>query len=151
MKHFLQNASRLVATVQLRYHDACTRGIQLPARHRFCIHSRVTPDPIANFERMLAAGRDSALLRFSLGSEYLKIDAVSVAATHLEQAVALDPEYSAAWKLLGRALTACGREEQALAAYARGIAVAERKGDKQAAKEMAVFAKRIARQHGQPT
>jgi predicted Zn-dependent protease len=111
----------------------------------------VNPDAIANFERLLAAGRDGALLRFSLGSEYLKTDAPCVAAKHLEQAVALDPGFSAAWKLYGRALTACGRLEQALAAYERGIAVAERKGDKQAAKEMAVFAKRIIRQRGKLT
>ncbi len=147
----LQNIPHLVATAQLRYHEACTSGDQLPARHRSDIHSRVNPDAIANFERLLAAGRDGALLRFSLGSEYLKIDAPSVAATHLEQAVALDPGFSAAWKLYGRALAACGRFEQALAAYASGIAAAERKGDKQAAREMAVFAKRIVRQHGQPT
>ena len=114
-------------------------------------HSRVTSAAIANFERLLAAGRDDALLRFSLGSEYLKAAAPSVAATHLGEAVARDPDFSAAWKLYGRALTECGRHDEALAAYARGIAVAERKGDKQAAKEMAVFARRITKEHGQPT
>ncbi len=109
----------------------------------------MNPDAIANFERLLAAGRDGALLRFSLGSEYLKIAEPSTAAQHLERAVTLDPEFSAAWKLFGRALTECGRVEDALSTYARGISVAERKGDKQAAKEMTVFAKRIRRQHGQ--
>jgi hypothetical protein len=38
------------------------------------------------------------------------------------------------------------RLHEALAAYRRGIAVAERKGDKQAAKEMTVFARRIEKQ-----
>jgi predicted Zn-dependent protease len=111
----------------------------------------VNPNAIANFERLLEAGRDDALLRFSLGAEYLKVDAPSMAAGHLERAVALDPAFSAAWKLYGRALTECGRLDDALAAYKRGIAVAEREGDKQAAKEMAVFAKRIVKRHGQPT
>ena len=56
------------------------------------------PSPaLASFERMLAAGRDGALLRFSLGNEYLKA----------------------------------------------GEAGAQRKGDKQAGKEMDVFARRI--------
>ena len=105
-------------------------------------------DAIAKLERLLAGGRDSALLRFSLGGEYLKIGDAPGAATHLEQAVILDPGYSAAWKLLGRALTECGRFEQALAAYQHGIVVAETKGDKQAAREMAVFAKRIVRRLG---
>ena len=103
-------------------------------------------DAIANFERLLAAGRNGALLRFSLGSEYLKIGDAPAAAQHLEQAVALDPGFSAAWKLLGRALTECGRFEQALAAYERGISVAGQKGDQQAAKEMSVFAKRLRKQ-----
>lgn len=108
----------------------------------------MSPDAIAKFKRLLEAGRDSGLLRFSLGSEYLKIGDASVAVQHLEHAVALDPKFSAAWKLLGRALTECGRFEQALAAYERGIGVATANGDKQAAKEMTVFAKRLAKQRG---
>ena len=110
--------------------------------------TRVNSDAIANFKRLLEAGRDSALLRFSLGSEYLKIGEPSVAVEHLEHAVTRDPNFSAAWKLLGRALTECGRREQALAVYERGIGVATAKGDKQAAKEMSVFAKRLAKQRG---
>ncbi|MEW5966233.1 MAG: tetratricopeptide repeat protein [Pseudomonadota bacterium] len=98
---------------------------------------------IADFEAMLAAGRDNALLRFSLGSEYLKAGEPARAAEHLRRAVEHDPKYSAAWKLLGRALSEAGAPEDALAAYRQGIAVAEARGDKQAAKEMGVFARRI--------
>lgn len=98
---------------------------------------------IADFERMLAAGRDNALLRFSLGNEYLKAGQPEAAVAHLRHAVGLDPKYSAAWKLLGRALTEAGRRDEALATYREGIAVAEARGDKQAAREMMVFARRI--------
>lgn len=99
---------------------------------------------------MLATGKDSALLRYSLGNEHLKAGHVDAAIGHLQQAVALDAGYTAAWKALGRALADCGRADEALAAYREGIAVAERKGDKQAGKEMQVFARRIekARQDG---
>ena len=103
----------------------------------------MNPPIILSLEKMLASGKDSALLRFSLGNEYLKLDQADAAAAHLQQAVVLDPGYSAAWKLLGKALLAAQREEEALAAYRQGIAVAESKGDKQAAKEMTVFARRI--------
>jgi predicted Zn-dependent protease len=103
----------------------------------------MTKPIIQNFEKMLASGKDNALLRFSLGSEYLKAGDPASAANHLKQAVALDPEYSAAWKLLGRALVESGQPIDALVAYREGIAVAEAKGDKQAAKEMAVYARRI--------
>ena len=99
-------------------------------------------------ESLLAGGKDNALLRFSLGSEYLKSGNAASACTHLARAIEHDPEYSAAWKLYGKALTDNGQASEALEAYRRGIAVAERKGDKQAAKEMQVFVRRIERQLG---
>ncbi len=98
---------------------------------------------IVNFEAMLAAGRDNALLRYSLGNEYLKQGDPAQAAEHLRRAVEHDPKYSAAWKLLGKALADSSALTEALAAYQQGIAVAEARGDKQAAKEMGVFARRI--------
>ena len=55
---------------------------------------------------------------------------------HLAQAVEMDPGYSAAWKAYGKALAAAERNEEAAVAYSSGIAVAEEKGDIQAAKEM---------------
>lgn len=106
------------------------------------------PPALANFKKLLAAGKDGALLRFGLGNEYLKLGDPAAAAEHLRRAVEFDRNYSAAWKLLGKALAECGRLAEALAAYRDGIAVAEAKGDKQAAKEMSVFARRIEKQLG---
>jgi predicted Zn-dependent protease len=104
---------------------------------------------IASFERMLGSGKDGALLRFGLGNAYLNAGDALHAAEHLRRAVALDPSYSAAWKLLGKALTSSGDNAAALAAYREGIAAAEKKGDKQAMKEMQVFARRLAKPLGQ--
>ncbi len=98
---------------------------------------------IANFEKMLASGQDNALLRYSLGNEYLKTGDADTAVQHLRRAVEQDAAYSAAWKLLGKALTEAGDTAAAITAYSTGIDVAERKGDKQAAKEMQVFLKRL--------
>ena len=103
----------------------------------------MTADPIERFEALLAAGKDSALLRFSLGMQYLKSAQPARAVEHLRAAVAHDPGYSAAWKLLGKGLTEAGESTQAMEAYRRGIAAAEAKGDKQAAKEMTVFLRRL--------
>jgi predicted Zn-dependent protease len=103
---------------------------------------------ITDFEAMLAAGRDNALLRYSLGNEYLKEGQAGKAAEHLRRAVEHDPQYSAAWKLLGKALADTEAWNDALLAYRQGIAVAEARGDKQAAKEMAVFARRLEKQLG---
>lgn len=95
------------------------------------------------FEALLASGKDGALLRFSLGMHYLKEGNAARAAEHLRSAVTQDPGYSAAWKLLGKALADCGRQSEAAEAYRSGIEAAGRKGDKQAAKEMTVFLRRL--------
>src|SRR5690348_16223675 len=93
---------------------------------------------LQNFERMLAAGRDSALLRYSIGNEYAKAGQWVPAVAALEHAVLLDPTYTAAWKLYAKALEQAGRGADALDAYRRGIVVARQKGDRQAEKEMTV-------------
>ncbi|HEX9626104.1 MAG TPA: tetratricopeptide repeat protein [Acidiferrobacterales bacterium] len=98
---------------------------------------------IESLEGLLAKGQDNALLRYGLGNEYLKLDDFNKAAGHFQKAVEHDPKYSAAWKLLGKSLAAAGRNPEAVSAYERGIAVAEAKGDIQAAKEMKVFLKRL--------
>ena len=100
-------------------------------------------DAAQRFEALLAAGKDGALLRFGLGTHYLKAGDGVRAVEHLERAVALDPAYSAAWKLLGKAREQAGREPEAMDAYRRGIEAADKRGDKQAAKEMNVFLRRL--------
>lgn len=98
---------------------------------------------IESLEKMLHGPRDGALLRFSLGNEYLKAGVPDKAAENFQAAVDRDPNYSAAWKALGKAWAEAGNSTRALTAYEQGIAVAEAKGDIQAAKEMTVFARRI--------
>ena len=106
----------------------------------------MTSAVIANLQKLIGTPRDGALLRFSLGSEYLKSGDAHNARLQLAEALARDPAYSAAWKLLGKALAESGEPQAALDAYRRGIAVAEGKGDKQAAREMGVYARRIEKQ-----
>jgi predicted Zn-dependent protease len=102
-----------------------------------------------SFEKMLAQGKDNALLRYALGNEYLKADNPCNAIVHLREAVRQDPGHSASWKLLGKALADTGELSGALAAYAQGIACAQTKGDLQAVKEMQVFARRIEKRQAE--
>ncbi len=104
------------------------------------------PGRIESLLAMLERGQDSALLRFSLGSEYLGSDEHILAAEHLQHAVELDPNYSAAWKLLGKALSRQNCNAEAIDAYRKGIEVAEANGDRQAAKEMTVFLRRLQKE-----
>ncbi len=93
----------------------------------------------------LGGRRDGALLRYSLGIALLEGGDATEAATHLRAAIEFDPDYSAAWKLLGKARLAEGDAESAVAAWRQGIAVADAAGDVQAAREMRVFLKRLER------
>lgn len=101
---------------------------------------------LETFENMLAAGKDNALLRYSLGNECLKLGRFDEARVHLQVALAFDSRYSAAWKLLGKALSEAGALAEARETYRQGIAAAEARGDIQAAKEMTVFARRLDKQ-----
>ena len=100
---------------------------------------------IERLEKLLDSPRDGSLLRYSLGLEYLKMEHTGKAIAFFRDAVAADAGYSAAWRALGRALEATGEAAEALDAYRKGIAAAQKKGDKQAGKEMTVFARRIER------
>ncbi len=100
---------------------------------------------IDSLEAMLSRGQDSALLRFGLGSEYLKQDEYDRAALHLRSALEFDVQYSAAWKLLGQALAGAGKRDEAVKAYQDGIKHAEEKGHLHAAKEMRVFLRRLTK------
>lgn len=98
-------------------------------------------------EKMLAKGMDNALLRFGLGKGYLDAGDDSRAAQHLQCCVQFDPQYSAAWKLLGKALLAAEQPLAARQAWEQGMAAAQARGDKQAEKEMTVFLRKLAKQH----
>jgi tetratricopeptide (TPR) repeat protein len=98
---------------------------------------------ISSLEKLLGTPRDGALLRYSLGLEYAKAGEQEKAIEFLREAVTRDPLYSAAWKALGGELAQAGRAEEALEAYRKGIDAAKAKGDRQAEKEMTVFARRL--------
>ena len=101
-------------------------------------------DLTENLEALLAGGTDNAALRVALATRYLAAGKAERAVEHARAAVDRDADYSAAWRVLGKALTAAGRDDDARQAYEQGINVAERRGDQQAAKEMRVFLKRLA-------
>jgi len=92
---------------------------------------------------MLESGQDSLILRFGLGQALLKQKEFSASIEHLLKALDFDNEYSAAYKLLGKAYSLSDQNQLAIDTYEKGIQIAEGKGDIQAAKEMKVFLKRL--------
>lgn len=109
----------------------------------------MTDTLLQNLLRLIGGARDvggnAAVLRFSIGTEYLKRQQYDEAVRYLREAVERNPAYSAAWKQLGKALAAAGRHAEAIDAYERGIAAAQAHGDRQAVNEMTVFLRRLQR------
>ena len=96
--------------------------------------------------RALRGGpRDGALLRMSIANALLVQGDAPGAIAELREALRFDPDYSAAWKLLGKTLADNGDSAAAIEAYQTGIAAAVRRGDKQAEREMSVFLRRLTR------
>lgn len=98
---------------------------------------------IAGLRAQCGGPRDGALLRFSLGNALLGEGQAAEAVEELRRALAFDPAYSAAWKLLGKACLAMDDRPGAAEAWRQGIAAASQRGDKQAENEMAVFLRRL--------
>ena len=103
---------------------------------------------ISSLEKLLGTPRDNALLRYSLGLEYARAGERERALEFLREAVRRDALYSAAWKALGKLLAEMNRSADALEAYRQGIEAAKKKGDRQAEKEMTVFARRLEKRAG---
>ena len=77
---------------------------------------------------MLEKRPDDARVHFGLAAEYEKMEDWSAAADELRAYLALADDEGNAWGRLGRALRRLGREEEARAAFARGIEAARRHG-----------------------
>ena len=92
---------------------------------------------------MCEGPRDGALLRMALANALLALGDRVAAIVELGRALDFDPDYSAAWKLLGKTLVDAGDTRAAIGVYRQGIQVAIKRGDKQAEKEMTVFLRRL--------
>jgi predicted Zn-dependent protease len=103
----------------------------------------VSTERITELEELLRDEPDDPLLLLTLGKEYLDGGDPARALPVLERVVAVDPDYTAAYRYLGSALERVGRRDEAIAAWERGVAVADRTGDLQAGKEMQIFLTRL--------
>ncbi len=102
-------------------------------------------DLLNQLRRLVGGPRDGALLRVSIANSLVAKGEHTAAIAELRRAVEFDPDYSAAWKLLGKALVDAGDMEAATDAYRAGVAAAATHGDVQAQKEMTVFLRRLER------
>ena len=83
---------------------------------------------IEAFEAMLKDSPGEVMVWYGLGNEYLKLQRWTEAAEALRNVVRLNPDYTAAYQMLGSALAAAGKPQEARAAWTTGVEAANRTG-----------------------
>ena len=88
----------------------------------------MSPDRIANLQQLLDRKPDDHRLRLGLAMEYEKLGRWDDVARELQLYLEHTDDQGNGWGRLGHALRQLGREEQARAAYQRGIQAARTHG-----------------------
>ena len=80
------------------------------------------------FAEMVKQQPGDAMIWYGLASEYMKAERWGEASDALQSVVRINPDYTAAYQMLGTALLNQGRNEEARRAWEQGIEVARRTG-----------------------
>ena len=91
---------------------------------------------------------DNPMVLCSLGTELFKEGRHEEARDHLKRAVENKPDYSVAYRMLGRAHYELGEDAEARDVFERGREVAQSNGDLQTVKEIDVFRGRLEKRSG---
>ena len=86
---------------------------------------------------------DDPLGHYLVGTEYATLGRRVEAVASFRRAISCKPDYTAAFRELGKSLRDDGRREEAQSAFEEGLAVADRTHDVQTAKEIRVLLRRL--------
>ena len=100
------------------------------------------------FRKLLDRDSENPMVLCSLGIELFKEGDYSGARDYLSRAVKNKPDYSVAYRMLGRAHFELGEDDEAAGTFAKGREVAQANGDLQTVKEIDVFARRLEKRRG---
>jgi Flp pilus assembly protein TadD len=106
---------------------------------------------LEQFRQIVDMDPDDYFSHFGYASALFDAGRYPEAVVEFREAIRLKPDYSAAFRDLGKALERSGAHAEARQAYCQGIPIAERNGDLQTLKEMQVFLKRLEPGQGRET
>ena len=95
------------------------------------------------FRKLLDRDPNNPMILYSLGTELFKEGRYPEARDHLARAVENKPDYSVAYRTLGRAHYELHEDAEARRVFTRGREVAEENGDLQTVREIDVFLRRL--------
>ncbi len=95
------------------------------------------------FRKLLDKDPNNPMVLYSLGNELFKEQRYLEAREYLSGAVRNKPDYSVAYRTLGRVLYELHEDVEARRVFAQGREVAQRNGDLQTVREIDVFVRRL--------
>ena len=95
------------------------------------------------FRKLLERDPNNPMVLYSLGNELFKEGSYPEARDHLRRAVENKPDYSVAYRMLGRTHYELREDAEAREVFAKGREVATQNGDLQTVKEIDVFRRRL--------
>ena len=119
-----QAAATAAVAARRREHDAATGAERQDGEEGEELRRREEM-----FREVLELDPDDALGHFGMGELCVQKGRFSEAVRHLEKAIAVDRDYSAAYLALGKAQEGAGQGERAAEVYRKGIEVAAARGD----------------------
>ncbi len=81
------------------------------------------------FKQVIAIDAEDLLANFGLGNLYVELEQYEPAVPLLKKAIAVKPDYTAAFLALVQALAGTNQYAEAMDVYRQGIAVASKRGD----------------------
>ena len=95
------------------------------------------------FRRLLEKDPENPMILYSLGTELFKEGRYPEAREHLRRAIENKPDYSVAYRMLGRTHYELHENAEARRVFAKGREVAQENGDLQTVREIDVFLRRL--------
>ena len=95
------------------------------------------------FRKLLEKDPKNPMILYSLGNELFKEGHYREASDLLQRAVENKPDYSVAYRMLGRAHFELHENSEARSVFLKGKEVAQKNGDLQTVKEIDVFMRRL--------
>jgi predicted Zn-dependent protease len=100
------------------------------------------------FRQLLSKEPNNPMLLYSVGNELFKKQKYAEAKEYLSRAIRNKPDYSVAYRTLGRVLYELGEDAEARRVFTEGREVAKSNGDLQTVKELDVFIRRVEKRGG---
>jgi len=95
------------------------------------------------FRKLLEKDSNNPMILYSLGNELFKEGSYGEARDLLQRAIENKPDYSVAYRMLGRAHYELHENAEARDVFLKGKEVAQENGDLQTVKEIDVFLRRL--------